>query len=103
MAVQAGVEECDDGNLVDTDACLNTCKAAKCGDMVVNAGVEDCDDANMVDTDACLNSCVAAKCGDKVVQAGVEACDDGVNNNAYNGCAVGCAKLGPTCGDKMVD
>ncbi len=101
--IQANVEQCDDANMIDTNACTATCVPAKCGDGFVQAGVEGCDDANMVDTDACLNGCVAAKCGDRVVQAGVEACDDGVNDNAYNGCAVGCAKLGPTCGDKMVD
>jgi cysteine-rich repeat protein len=45
---QAGVEECDDGNMVDTDMCLNTCKTAKCGDGKVQMGVEECDDGNMV-------------------------------------------------------
>ncbi|MEZ4449127.1 MAG: DUF4215 domain-containing protein [Nannocystaceae bacterium] len=44
--VQAGVEECDDGNAVDTDACLSTCVAAKCGDGQVQEGVEECDDGN---------------------------------------------------------
>ena len=36
--VRTGAEECDDGNTVQTDACLNTCKSAKCGDAVVRAG-----------------------------------------------------------------
>ena len=30
--VQVGVEQCDDGNNGDDDACLISCKAAKCGD-----------------------------------------------------------------------
>jgi len=57
MFVQAGVEACDDGNMVQTDACLNSCQAAKCGDGQVQAGVEQCDDGNMVDNDGCSNTC----------------------------------------------
>jgi len=33
-------EACDDGNDDDTDACLTTCVAARCGDGIVHAGVE---------------------------------------------------------------
>jgi cysteine-rich repeat protein len=90
--VQAGVEACDDGNEVQTDACLNTCVAASCGDTLVQAGVEACDDGNQVQTDACLNTCVAASCGDGHVQAGAEACDDGnqVDGDACrNDCTAG--------------
>jgi cysteine-rich repeat protein len=36
-------EECDDGNLDNTDACLADCHAASCGDGFVWAGVEGCD------------------------------------------------------------
>jgi cysteine-rich repeat protein len=72
--------ECDDGNMVDTDACRNTCVSARCGDGMRN-GVEECDDGNSSDTDACLNLCVAARCGDGVVRAGAEACDDGNMSN----------------------
>jgi cysteine-rich repeat protein len=39
-----GGEECDDGNLIDQDACLATCKFNVCGDTFLNAGVEQCDD-----------------------------------------------------------
>ena len=42
-------EDCDDGNTVDTDACV-ACKAAVCGDGFVHAGVELCGDAP---ADAC--------------------------------------------------
>ena len=52
----AAGEGCDDGNLVDTDACVAGCKAAKCGDAIVQAGVDECDDGNMVNTDTCLNT-----------------------------------------------
>lgn len=50
-------EACDDGNDVDTDACLAGCIAAKCGDGIVQAGVEDCDDGNEVDIDTCDTTC----------------------------------------------
>lgn len=42
-------EDCDDGNAIDTDACI-ACKAAACGDGFVHAGVELCGDAP---ADAC--------------------------------------------------
>ena len=83
--VRAGVEECDDGNTANTDACLATCVAATCGDGFVHAGVEQCDDGNAINTDACLNTCAAASCGDGFVRAGVEECDDG-NTIATDAC-----------------
>ena len=45
-------EECDDGNYIKTDACVD-CAAAVCGETHVQDGVEDCDDANGDETDAC--------------------------------------------------
>ena len=97
------LEECDDGNQVDGDACTNKCLDAVCGDGVVQALVEACDDGNQVDNDACRNTCVAAACGDGVVQMGVEFCDEAMLNGTYNHCAADCTKLGPSCGDKVVD
>ena len=47
--------------MVETDACINTCKKAKCGDGKVQAMVEDCDDGNMVDNDGCSNTCKSQK------------------------------------------
>ena len=68
--VDAG-EQCDDGNQDNTDACLNSCQSAACGDGVTRtdveagqAGYEACDDANEENADACLNDCTAASCGD---------------------------------------
>jgi cysteine-rich repeat protein len=49
--IQDPGEDCDDGNTIDTDACV-ACKAAACGDGVVHAGVELCGDAP---ADACSN------------------------------------------------
>ncbi len=86
--VQLG-EACDDGNEENTDACLNTCAAATCGDGFVQSGVEACDDGNEDNTDACLNTCAAATCGDGFVQRGIEACDDG-NTMDGDGCSARC-------------
>jgi cysteine-rich repeat protein len=80
---------CDDANADNTDACLNTCAAATCGDGFVRAGVEMCDDANADNTDACLNTCAAATCGDSFIQAGVETCDDS-NTAAGDCCSSAC-------------
>lgn len=55
----SGGEVCDDGNAVDTDACLSTCIPAACGDGFVEAGVEECDDGNTADGDGCSASCTA--------------------------------------------
>ena len=82
-------EECDDGNLTDTDTCRLDCTLGLCGDGVVIVGVEECDDGNQSDTDSCLASCKLAACGDGVVLPDVEECDDG-NPDADDGCS-------PTC------
>ena len=54
---QAGVEECDDGNMGNTDACVAMCKPAKCGDSFVSTGVEECDDGNILPGDSCSPMC----------------------------------------------
>jgi len=54
--LQSG-EECDDGNGVNTDACSNSCTAARCGDGSIQAGVETCDDGNAVNGDGCSATC----------------------------------------------
>ena len=101
-----GYEACDDGNNVNTDACLNACTIARCGDSVAQEGVEACDDGNEVNTDACLNDCTAAACGDDVLrtdiaegQEGYEACDDG-NCADTDGCRNSCVIA--RCGDGVV-
>jgi len=64
--IEAPVEECDDGNLDDADACLSTCKQASCGDGVLWAGVEECDDGpkNSHEPGACRPDCQLPACGD---------------------------------------
>ncbi len=55
--VRTGAEECDDGNLVDTDACDNLCQlGAGCGDGDLDLG-EACDDDNTVSGDGCSAVC----------------------------------------------
>jgi len=46
-------EDCDDGNFSNTDACLEGCIDATCGDGFVRTGVEECDDLR--DPDVCLD------------------------------------------------
>jgi len=83
-----GVEECDDNNAINTDACLSTCKNASCGDTYVHAGFEGCDDGNSSNLDACTNSCVTAVCGDGFKRS-TEACDDG-DAISGDGCSATC-------------
>ena len=87
-AVEAN-EVCDDGNLANNDACLDTCQPASCGDGFVQDGVEACDDANPVETDACLGTCEAAMCGDGLVWTGQEDCDD-ANTDETDDCDTMC-------------
>ena len=86
-AIEAN-EACDDGNLANTDACLDTCQPATCGDGFVQDGVETCDDANLVDTDACV-MCEDATCGDGFIWADMEDCDD-ANAVETDACDMAC-------------
>ncbi len=102
--VDAG-EPCDDGNSINSDACLTACKLAVCGDGVVRAGVEACDDgaANSDSAaNACRSNCSRPRCGDGVVDAG-EGCDDGAANSETdpNACRTSCRL--PSCGDGALD
>jgi cysteine-rich repeat protein/parallel beta-helix repeat protein len=91
-----GTEQCDDGNATNSDACLNTCVSATCGDGFVRVGTEQCDDGNGFNTDACTNQCMTATCGDGYVRAGMEACDDGNQSNT-DACLTTC--VAASCGD----
>jgi cysteine-rich repeat protein len=80
--------ECADGNLDNTDSCLNTCASASCGDGFVWAGFEECDDANDINDDGCTNECRLPVCGDGIVQE-EEQCDDG-NDYDSDDCSNDC-------------
>jgi len=89
----------DNGNVVDTDACVAGCKNAACGDGFIGPG-ELCDDGNQVDDDMCTNSCASPNCGDgKLQMAQGEECDDG-NMADTDACLSTCLKA--TCGDSSV-
>ena len=93
-----GSEECDDGNDDNTDACIDTCQLATCGDAYVLAEVEECDDGG--ESETCDADCTAAACGDMTVNATAgEECDDG-NDDDTDDCPTTC--LSPTCGDGFV-
>ncbi|MBT3292946.1 DUF4215 domain-containing protein [Candidatus Peregrinibacteria bacterium] len=105
--VDAG-EECDDGNTSNTDACLNTCISATCGDGFVRSGSEECDDGNSYNTDACLNTCIPATCGDGFVRSGSEECDDGntVDGDGCSDCTLDvycCDEASASCPGSKVD
>jgi cysteine-rich repeat protein len=87
--IQDEVEQCEDLNMADDDACTNSCQNAVCGDGILWTGMEICDDNNFDDTDECPGSCEPAFCGDGFALMGVEECDDGnmVDNDfCHNDC-----------------
>lgn len=58
-------EQCDDGNMVDDDACGNDCLINLCGDGILHPNNnEQCDDGNGNDDDFCRNDCTPNLCGD---------------------------------------
>ena len=97
-------EECDDGNDDETDACLNNCTRASCGDGVVQSyRGETCDEGTDngvlctplpgASCSYCDTSCQIVQapmtCGNGVLDAGEE-CDDG-NTFPADGCTyAGC-------------
>ncbi len=122
-----GSEQCDDGNQVNTDTCLDSCRTPYCGDGYKQAdeecdlggnngglwctslcknpdcgdyeinGSEQCDDGNQYDDDECSNECTNPVCGDGVRQ-GNEQCDDG-NYDTTDDCTI-CRPA--YCGDQFV-
>jgi len=96
--VHLDFEECDDGNLINTDACTNACTLPRCGDGLRQPG-EACDDGNDDDTDNCTNACEYPTCGDGILWAGKEECEDG-NKNNNDDCLNICVKA--SCGDGLL-
>lgn len=82
-----GGEQCDDGNLIDTDACTAVCRPARCGDGAIRAGVEACDGTN-------LGVEQPPSCQDLGYAAG--------EGTMHVGCAADCAALDVSiCGDRF--
>ncbi|MFV8816587.1 midcut-by-XrtH protein [Haliea sp. E17] len=85
-------EACDDGNLNNNDACLNSCQAAACGDGIVWAAVEQCDDGNLQDGDGCANDCTiepAPVCGNGIEEVG--------ECGTFGTCQADCSSCTPSC------
>ncbi len=55
---EAASEQCDDGNSANTDACLNSCVTASCGDSYLRAGIETCEPPGV---GTCGGSCTEAR------------------------------------------
>jgi cysteine-rich repeat protein len=94
-------EECDDGNLNQTDGCSTLCLLPQCGDGVVQSG-EQCDDGNESEADFCLNDCRNPVCGDGIL-SGSEQCDAGAENSSLPDaeCRLDCRNQ--RCGDAVRD
>ena len=74
--VTEGLEQCDDGNIVDEDDC-DDCRINVCGDGVPDRQgpvTEECDDGNGNDSDGCTSACTV--CGNRTITP-PETCDDG--------------------------
>ena len=108
-------EECDDGNTSSTDACVNGCRSATCGDGYVRAGAEDCDGSSASCTTTC-GSTGSRTCTDcravggcvppaEVCNGADDDCDTAVDDGYdcvpgdSTGCANACGEPGTqTCG-----
>ncbi|MEL6185433.1 MAG: DUF4215 domain-containing protein, partial [Myxococcota bacterium] len=98
--LDAGNEDCDDGNAINGDGCSVICEVEACGNGLLDTG-EACDDGNLQSADGCSSTCAledgwtcvgtlcgAAQCGDDIV-AGFEECEDG-NLVSGDGCSSFC-------------
>lgn len=102
-------EECDDGNLVDDDACDNFCYRNPCivlivcGNGVLEAG-EACDDGNVSDGDGCAAHCATVEPGWRCPFPG-RPCepipDGGIEDGGISMCGDGIVQreLGEICDD----
>jgi hypothetical protein len=102
------LEECDDGNTNNEDACLN-CQNARCGDFVhrkditnpKDVGFEACDDGKQVEGDGCDSNCTLSACGNGIAAVG-ELCFAEANV-IDAGAILRAAALGDLDGDQHLD
>jgi cysteine-rich repeat protein len=90
-------EECDDGNLGNSDGCNADCRwepLVNCGNGVKDSPNEECDDGNLNDKDRCTVRCTIARCGDGAEGPGEE-CDDG-NIDDTDECTAQCRPPAPS-------
>lgn len=103
------LEECDDGNEVETDGCKSDCtftcsEDSDCDDLNICNGAETCnlsdhtcapgppaeDGTRCGEAMACADGvCTPVSCGDGMLQEGEE-CDDGDNYDEKDGCTTRC-------------
>ena len=70
-------EQCDDGDLDDSNDCTNNCRLPACGDGILwnnGSGAEQCDDGDSDNSNNCTNSCQLPTCGDDIISL-IEQCD----------------------------
>lgn len=97
-------EQCDDGNLVDSDLCSNICRLEECtgvwcpycGDGIQQEEIgEQCDDGNEEDADSCTNNCRIRCDGDEDCEGTCDIvthqclpplCGDGETNQPWERC-----------------
>jgi fibro-slime domain-containing protein len=104
-------EQCDLGAAKNTGAyggCKADCTLApNCGDKMVQTPQEECDDGVNLTTYNATKKCGpgckwASHCGDGQIDGAYEQCDQGADNGkGYGYCTLDC-KLGPRCGDSIV-
>jgi len=108
----SGTEQCDDGNMVDTDDCSAACMINVCGDGIIDStGVthhETCDPGTggvAVETAGCNIDCTTPSCGDAKVNLhykpdGVhgEQCDLGSGLNGDDKACTAACQIN-VCGD----
>jgi cysteine-rich repeat protein len=85
---EAAGETCDDGNSSNTDACLNSCVLASCGDSYMRNGVETCEPPGV---GTCSTACQEV--------SGI----GGSNNTSESSSAVSRRMPPPNCGNGVVE
>jgi cysteine-rich repeat protein len=95
-------EQCDDGNMVDTDSCTNACQLRReCPKEHLSAAPQGCRYEFNRNSDGCQESYLVCNitCGDGKINQEWEECDDG-NREDNDTCSNTCKKA--VCGDGMV-
>jgi len=87
-----GNEQCDDGNELDNDNCVDECIIATCGDGHIRTGIETCDPGDEANEILCRDNC--SYCGDGKIDTDYEECDDGPGNGTNLVCSTECAQVG---------
>jgi len=100
--IKQDMEQCDDGNIQDSDWCQGNCILPYCGDGIPDPG-EQCDDGNTNNADACRTNCLNNICGDSIINLLVEQCDEGTGNSNTlpDKCRLDCQRH--KCGDNILD